>query len=90
MKGEVPVGPEETVERLKWWLKAGVLLAGVLLVGYVVLKLAIGLLSMLLPALLVGGAAYLGYRWWQRRIAPPEEDYYDIELERDREGRRRW
>jgi uncharacterized membrane protein YebE (DUF533 family) len=80
---------EETIERLKGWLKAGALLAGVLLVAYVAFKLAIGLLSMLIPVLFVGGAAYLGYRWWQRKIAPPEDqDYYDIELERER--RRRW
>jgi len=80
---------EELIERLKGWVKAGAWLTAGLLVLFVALKIAFWLFSMLLPALFVGGAVYLGYRWWQRKLAPPpERDYYDIEPERER--RRRW
>lgn len=78
---------EETIERLKAWVKAGAWLAAGLLIVYVALKLAVGLFVMLVPVLFVGGAVYLGYRWWQRKLAPPKDDEF-LDLERER--RRRW
>ncbi len=85
------VDVEEAVRRLKGWVKLGAWLVVGLLVAYVGLKLAVGLLSMVLPALFVGGLAYLGYRWWRTRLAPgarDEDGEWDWELERER--RRRW
>lgn len=80
---------EETIERLKGWVKAGAWLTVGLLILFVALKITFWLFAMLIPALFVGGAVYLGYRWWQRKIAPPDDrDYYDIEIERER--RKRW
>ena len=80
---------DETIKRLKAWVKLGAWLTLGLLVAYVALKLAFGLFTMLVPVLFLGGAAYLGYRWWQSRLAPPSEgDDFDWELERER--RRRW
>lgn len=51
---------------LKRLLIAGgwVFLGLLILVG--VLKLALVLLGLLVPAIFVVGAIYLGYRWWQR------------------------
>jgi len=43
---------------------AFVMLGLLILVG--VLKLAFVLLGLLVPAIFIVGAVYLGYRWWQR------------------------
>lgn len=87
---------DERVERLKQYVKAGAWLVLGLLVLYFGLKLAFALFSLLIPVLFVGGAAYLGYRWWQRKLAPPrdseeDEDYdYDWEYSSESKRRRRW
>ena len=80
---------DEMVERLKKYVKAGAWLVLGLLVLYVGIKLTLALFFTLIPALFVGGAVYLGYRWWRRRLAPPPDyetnDDYDWEHKR-----RRW
>ena len=80
---------DEMVERLKKYVKAGAWLVLGLVVLYFGIKLTFALFTMLIPALFVGGAVYLGYRWWQRKLAPPrdseEDEDYDWEYKR-----RRW
>lgn len=87
------VETDDLVERLKKYVKAGAWLVLGLLVLYFGLRLTFALFSLLVPVLFVGGAAYLGYRWWQRRLAPPRD--YDPAEEGDRDydwesRRRRW
>lgn len=86
---------DEVVERLKKYVKAGAWLVLGLLVLYFGLKLAFALFSMLIPVVFVGGAAYLGYRWWQRKLAPPRDlepgdEDYDWKYSSESQRRRRW
>lgn len=80
---------DETVERLKKYVKAGAWLVLGLLVLYVGIKLTLALFVTLIPALFVGGAVYLGYRWWQRKLAPPRDSEEDYEWEYSSKRRRR-
>lgn len=64
----------------KLLILAGGGLALLLGLGFLVLLLKLSwlLLRAAVPLAFVGGAAYLGYRWWRRRAlkppAPPPED----------------
>lgn len=79
---------DELIESLKGWIKAGAMLVVGLFIVYVAFKLALGLFFTLIPALFVGGAVYLGYRWWRAKLAPPRDDEFDLDLKPER--RRRW
>jgi hypothetical protein len=88
MREEGGTGVDELIESLKGWIKAGVMLVIGLLIAVVALRLTFALVGILVPALFVGGAIYLGYRWWRAKLAPPQDDEFDLDLKPER--RRRW
>jgi hypothetical protein len=70
----------ETGGLWKKLLGGGLLLIGGLAILWLAVKLTVALVTAAIPLIVIGGGAYLGYRWWKRRALKARHD----------EGSERW